>query len=338
MAKIVTLERHIVEQQALHPAAQGQFTSLLWEMILAVKFIAREVRRAGLNDILGSIGQENIHGDKVQKLDEYAQDRIAKGMARTGTLCCMASEERSELIPIPPEHKKGKYVLLFDPLDGSSNIDVNISIGTIFGIHRKVTPGEEGRLEDCLQPGTRQVAAGYVIYGSSVMLVYTTGRGVHGFTLDPTIGEFLLSHPDIRMPARGRTYSINEGNALSWDPGTFKYVEHLKQKDPNSNRPYSHRYVGTLVADMHRTLINGGIFMYPASPKPKLRLLYEAAPMAMIAEQAGGKATTGTERIMDIVPTDLHQKVPFVVGSPEDVTQYEKFFREGNSTSTKKRA
>lgn len=322
---IVTIQRHIAEEQSAHPEATGQLTALLWDLILAIKMIAREVRRAGLIDILGVTGTQNVHGEEVKKLDEYAQDRIFKAMDHGGHLCCMASEERSELIPIPKQFRRGKYVLMYDPLDGSSNIDVNISIGTIFSIHRKVTPGEDGHLEDCLQPGHRQVAAGYVIYGSSVMLVYTTGNGVSGFTLDPSVGEFLLSHRNIRMPKRGRTYSINEGNMHSWDEGTQAYVHHLKERDARSGRPYSLRYVGTLVADFHRTLINGGIFLYPASPKPKLRLLYEAAPMAFIAEQAGGRATTGEERILDIEPTELHQKVPLIVGSEEDVKEYEQF-------------
>jgi fructose-1,6-bisphosphatase I len=327
MANPTTLQRHLTEQQQLHPAASGQFSSLLWEFVLAVKMIAREVRRAGLIDILGAAGTENVHGEKVQKLDTYAQERLEIGMARTGQLCCMGSEERPEIIPIPREYPRGKYVFLFDPLDGSSNIDVNISIGTIFSIHRRVTPGEDGTLEDCLQPGFKQISAGYVLYGSSVMLVYTTGKGVHGFTLDPTVGEFLLSHPNIRMPQKGKSYSINEGNTASWDAGTTKFVSWCKDRDPETSRPYSLRYVGTLVADFHRTLLNGGIFMYPASPRPKLRMLYEAAPLAMVAEQAGGRATTGTQRILDIVPTELHQKVPFVVGSVDDVTRYEQFVR-----------
>src|SRR3982751_6792974 len=332
MVNPVTLHSHLTEQQKLHPAASGQFSSLLWEFVLAVKMIAREVRRAGLIDILGAAGTENVHGEKQQKLDTFAQYRLEIGMARPGLLCCMASEERPEIIPIPREHARGKYVFLFDPLDGSSNIDVNISIGTIFSIHRRISPGDEGRLEDCLQPGTRQIAAGYVLYGSSVMLVYTTGKGVHGFTLDPTVGEFLLSHPDIRIPARGKTYSINEGNTASFDPGTDCYVAWCKEKDAVSNRPYTARYVGTLVADFHRTLLNGGIFMYPATPKPKLRLLYEASPLAMVAEQAGGKAITGRDRILDIVPTELHQKVPLVVGSPDDVARYEQYFRSSGGT------
>ena len=329
MVNPVTLHSHLTEQQKLHPAASGQFSSLLWEFVLAVKMIAREVRRAGLIDILGAAGTENVHGEKQQKLDTYAQDRLEIGMARTGLLCCMASEERPEIIPIPREHARGKYVFLFDPLDGSSNIDVNTSIGTIFSIHRRITPGDEGRLEDCLQPGTRQIAAGYVLYGSSVMLVYTTGKGVHGFTLDPTVGEFLLSHPDIKIPSRGKTYSINEGNSANFDEGTDHYVAWCKEKDPASNRPYTARYVGTLVADFHCTLLNGGIFMSPATPKPKLRLLYEASPLAMVVEQAGGKAITGRDRILDIVPTELHQKVPLVAGSPENVDQYQHYFLGG---------
>ena len=324
---IMTLQRHLAEQQRLDSAATGAFTALLWEFVLAVKMIAREVRRAGLIDILGATGDRNVHGEQVQKLDEYAQHTLETCLGRTGLLCAMASEERDDLIPIPAGLRKGKYVFLFDPLDGSSNIDVNISIGTIFSIHRRVGNGQGG-LEDCLQPGYKQIAAGYVLYGSGVLLVYSTGKGVHGFTLDPTVGEFLLSHPDIRIPARGKTYSINEGNVSAWDPATVRYVDWLKQKDEASGRPYGSRYVGTLVADAHRTLLRGGIFLYPGSPKPKLRLLYEAAPMAMLFEQAGGKASTGRERILDIVPDSLHQKVPLVLGSPEDVAAYERFFSE----------
>ena len=325
---LITIQRHIAQEQSLHPEASGHFTAMLWDLVLAIKHIAREVRRAGLIDILGTIGHTNVHGETVQKLDEYAQEAVLTALEQGGHLCCMASEERTNLIPIPPQYKKGKYVLMFDPLDGSSNIDVNISIGTIFSIHKKITPGEDGRLEDCLQVGRKQIAAGYVIYGSSVMLVYTTGAGVHGFTLDPTVGEFLLSHPNVRMPAKGKCYSINEGNSASFDAATRKYVDWVKQKDPATNRPYSQRYVGTLVADFHRTLINGGIFMYPATPKPKLRLLYEAAPMAMIAEQAGGRASTGRQQILDVVPQELHEKVPLIIGSLEDVKLYENFVAE----------
>src|SRR5439155_11108434 len=241
----VTLQRHLTEQQKLHPAASGQFTSLLWEFVLAVKMIAREVRRAGLIDILGADGTENVQGEKVQKLDDYAQERLEIGMGRTGLLCCMASEEKPGLIPIPREHPRGKYVFLFDPLDGSSNIDVNISIGTIFSIHRRVTTGDDGRLEDCLQLGTQQVAAGYVLYGSSVMLVYTTGKGVHGFTLDPSVGEFLLSHPDIRTPPVGRYYSVNESNWNRWTPSVQRVVAAFKNGE-GKVQPKNSRYISSL--------------------------------------------------------------------------------------------
>ena len=329
--KLVTLQRHIMEQQSRFPAASGEFTRLLWDFTLAAKLIAREVNKAGLVEILGFTGEENVHGEQVRKLDWFAQDRIFKAMDHGGHLCCMASEESPEIIPIPRQFKRGKYVFLYDPLDGSSNIDVNITIGTIFSIHRKRAPGEDGTLEDCLQPGRDQVAAGYVIYGSSTMLVYTTGDGVHGFTLDPSVGEFLLSHENIRIPSKGKTYSINEGNTAAWDAGTRAFVEHLKQRDPASGRPYTLRYVGSLVADFHRTLLTGGIFLYPPDvtdpkkPKPKLRLLYEASPLAMICEQAGGAATTGRERMMDVQPAELHQKVPLIIGSREEVRLYEEF-------------
>ena len=322
MIKLVTLQRHIMEEQRLHPEATGEFTLLLDDLMVGIKMIRREVSRAGLIGILGLTGQENVHGEKVQKLDAYAQDRIFKAMDHGGHLCAMASEEAADVIPIPKAYPKGKYVLLFDPLDGSSNIDSNVTIGTIFSIHRRVTgpPGGDGTLEDCLQPGSRQVCAGYVLYGPSTMLIYTAGHGVHGFTLDSSVGEFILSHPDIRIPDAGKTYSVNEGNTGAWDEGTRKYVAHAKRK-------YGQRYVGSLVADAHRTLIQGGIFLYPAGPKPKLRLLYEAAPMALVFDQAGGLASTGKERILDIQPTELHQKVPLVLGSKADVEEYEAFFQ-----------
>lgn len=246
----------------------------------------------------------------------------------------MASEENDEVIPIPEQFPKGKYVLLFDPLDGSSNIDANVSIGTIFSIHRKKTDGENGTLEDCLQKGADQVAAGYIIYGSSTMLVFTTGQGVNGYTLDPSVGEFILSHIDIKTPPKGKIYSVNEGNSRFWDEGTKKYIDSLKEKDSATSRPYSLRYIGSLVADFHRNLLYGGIFLYPTDckdpdkPKGKLRLLYEASPLAFIVEQAGGLATTGKENIMDIVPTELHQRVPLIIGSREDVLTYQKFISE----------
>ena len=327
VSKLVTIQRHIMEQQSLHPEATGEFTRLLWDFILAVKQIDREVRKAGLAEILGATEGVNVSGDRVMKLDEYAQDRIFKAMDHGGHLCVMASEESPDIIPIPDKFKKGKYVFLYDPLDGSSNIDANISIGTIFSVHRKKTKGEDGTVDDCLQKGLEQVAAGYVIYGSSTMLVYTTGNGVHGFTLDSSLGEFLLSHENMRIPAKGKIYSINEGNSAHWDDGTRNYINHIKQKDEKTNRPYSLRYVGTLVADVHRTLTYGGIFMYPATPKPKLRLLYEASPMAFIVEQAGGRATTGKDRMLEVQPKELHQKVPLIIGSRDDVTEYEQFFQ-----------
>ena len=333
-SKVVTIQRHIVEQERLYPKATGDFTGLLWDLTLAAKTISREVNKAGLADILGLTGEQNVHGEVVKKLDVYANERICKAMDHGGHLCIMASEENEDIIPIPDEFPKGKYVLLFDPLDGSSNIDANVSVGTIFSIHKRKTPGKEATIEDCLRKGAEQVAAGYIVYGSSTMMVYTTGSGVHGFTLDPSIGEFLLSHESIKIPSKGKIYSINEGNASTWDEGTKKYIAYLKESDQTTGRPYSLRYIGSLVADFHRNLLYGGIFLYPADckdpkkPKPKLRLLYEAAPLAFIVEQAGGLASTGKERIMDIQATELHQKVPLIIGSKEDVLIYERFFNK----------
>ncbi|MDR4509695.1 MAG: class 1 fructose-bisphosphatase [Candidatus Brocadiaceae bacterium] len=332
--KIVTVQRHIVEQEKEHPEATGTFTSLLWDLTIAAKIISREVNMAGLANILGLTGKKNVHGEAVKKLDIYSNEVIIHAMDHGGHLCAMASEENEEFIPIPNKHPKGNYVLMFDPLDGSSNIDANVSVGTIFSIYRKKTPGVEGALEDCLRKGMEQVAAGYIVYGSSTMLVYTTGHGVHGFTLDPGIGEFLLSHENIQIPSRGKTYSINEGNTNTWDENTRKYISYLKEKDAATGRPYSLRYIGSLVADFHRNLLYGGIFLYPkdykdqAKPKAKLRLLYEAAPLAFIVEQAGGKASTGTERILDIEAKELHQKVPLIIGSKEDVEMYETFLQK----------
>jgi fructose-1,6-bisphosphatase I len=245
----------------------------------------------------------------------------------------MASEEADSILPIPTRFERGRNVMLFDPLDGSSNIDANVSIGTIVSLYRKKDPGADGTLDDCLQKGREQVAAIYAIYGSSTMLVYSIGRGVHGFTLDPSIGEFLLSHPDIQIPPKGKIYSINEGNAAKFDSGTRKFLEYLKTPDKETGRPYSGRYIGSLVADFHRNLLYGGVFLYPAAPKPKLRLQYEANPLAYIVEQAGGRASTGTESILDIQPTELHQKVPLIIGSKEDVELYEKFFNEAKAAA-----
>jgi len=331
--QLITIERHILlEQQQSFPKATGEFTSLLYDIALAAKIISREVSKAGLVEILGSAGEENVQGEQVMKLDVFANETLIRMNDHTGRLCAMASEENPDIIPIPERFPAGRYVLVFDPLDGSANIDMNVSVGTIFSIHRKVSDGRRGALEDCLQPGYKQAAAGYIIYGSSTMMVYTSGRGVHGFTLDPSVGEFLLSHPNIQIPPQGKYYSINEGNYRYWSEGVRRYVDYLKT--PGEARPYSARYIGTLVADFHRNLLAGGIFMYPADtrdpekPHGKLRLLYEAAPLAFIVEQAGGRASDGRQDIMHIQPESLHQRVPLFIGSREDVNKAEQFTRE----------
>jgi fructose-1,6-bisphosphatase I len=319
-SSVITISRHIVEAERKHPEATGAFSAILYDMALAAKIISRDVNKAGLVDILGQTGKTNVHGEMVQKLDMFAHDVIYKAMDHTGNLCCMASEEFADLLPIPDRFPSGDYALLFDPLDGSSNIDVNVSTGTIFSIHRKVSRGDRGALEDCLQKGSSQVAAGYVVYGSSTMLVYSSGAGVHGFTLDPSIGEFLLSHPDIRMPEPpSRTYSINEAYYDRWSDGQRQLMDHLKSRDEAAGG-FSSRYIGSLVADFHRTLLKGGIFMYPADRRTgtgKLRLLYEAAPLAYIVAHAGGRASDGCQNILDIKPTSLHQKTPLYIGSRE---------------------
>jgi len=333
-AKIITIERHILEQQQFFPEATGEFTYLLYDIALAAKIISHEVSKAGLVEILGSAGEVNVQGEQVMKLDVFANETFIRMNDHAGWLCAMASEEAADIIPIPERFPCGNYVLIFDPLDGSANIDMNVSVGTIFSIHRKVSAGQRGALEDFLQPGCKQAAAGYIIYGSSTMMVYTTGQGVHGFTLDPTVGEFLLSHPNIRIPPRGKYYSINEGNYHYWSEGVRCYVDYLKASDKATGRPYSGRYIGTLVADFHRNLLAGGIFMYPADtrdarkPHGKLRLLYEAAPLAFIVEQAGGRASDGTQDIMQIQPESLHQRMPLFIGSREDVDKTEQFIRQ----------
>ncbi len=318
-----TIEQHIIEGQRAHPSATGELTALLQQITLSCKIIASRVNMAGLADNLGLTGETNVQGEEVQKLDELANNTLIRLLSRGGRTCVIGSEENEHPVPVPEGYPCGKYAVLFDPLDGSSNIDVNVSIGTIFSIHeRRSRAGTAGGLEDLLQPGTKQVAAGYVIYGSSTMLVYTTGEGVHGFTLDPSVGEFFLSHVNIRMPERGKIYSVNEGNAATWEEPVRKWAEWMKTPNPELGHPYSARYVGSMVADFHRTLLKGGIFAYPADKKNaqgKLRLLYEAAPMAMIAEQAGGAASTGQERILDMLPTELHQRVPLYIGSKGDV-------------------
>ena len=337
--KFNTLARHIYEEERNYPEATGELSDLLHDLSLAAKVISLEVNKAGLVDILGFTGDHNVHGEQVKKLDVYAHETMIKAMDHGGHLCVMASEEEEDIIHIPTEFNIGKYVLLFDPLDGSSNIDANISIGTIFSIYRRVSPeGGPGTMEDCLQQGLKQVAAGYIIYGSSTIFVYSVGNGVHGFTLDPSFGEFILSHPNIRTPKKSKIYSINEGNYLYWHPGLKKYIKWLQEEDKATQRPYSSRYIGSMVADIHRNLLYGGIFMYPAdsrSPNGKLRLMYECNPMAFIVEQAGGRASNGKQRLLEVQPTTLHQRVPIFIGSEEDVLLAEKFMREYDPVEVK---
>ncbi|TAN63302.1 class 1 fructose-bisphosphatase [bacterium] len=317
----ITLTKFLLEEQRRHPNSTGNFTALFSDLVVAAKIISREINRAGLIDILGATGAKNIQGEEVQKLDEFANSAIINAMEHGGHLAGMASEEMDEIIKVSACYPTGNYLLLFDPLDGSSNIDVNVSVGTIFSI-LKCSSGGNASTKDFLQKGASQVCSGYVIYGSSTMLVYTTGNGVHGFTLDPSVGEFLLSHENIKTPEKGKIYSINEGNSKHWLPGTVEYVKKIKTQDSDRTA----RYVGSLVADFHRNLLKGGIFLYPIdkkSSKGKLRLLYEANPLAFIAEQAGGMASTGLARILDVEPIELHQRTPLIIGSKLDVKEAE---------------
>lgn len=331
--RLTTIERHILEEQRHYPEATGVLTNLLYDLALAGKIIASHTTRAGLVEILGGTGDVNVQGEEVMKLDRLADRTIYRLNDHTGRLAIMASEEHPDPLPIPDKYPVGKYVLLYDPLDGSSNIDYNISIGTIFAIYRRKSAGGPGTLEDCLQPGRNLVVAGYLIYGSSTMLVYTTGQGVHGFTLDPAVGEFLLSHHNIRIPDKPRFYSVNQGNEKYWSEGVRRFTHALQGRD-GSEQELSLRYNGSLVADFHRILLAGGIFYYPADrkdpskPHGKLRLLYEAAPLAFIAEQAGGYASDGTQNILDIQPTSLHQRTPLFIGNRELVKKAEAFIQQ----------
>jgi fructose-1,6-bisphosphatase I len=329
--QIITIERHILDEQSSFPEATGTLTNLLYDIALAGKIIASKTNRAGLAEILGRTGETNIQGEEVQMLDRFADATFYRMNDHTGRVAIMASEEHEGLLTIPEKYPSGKYVLLYDPLDGSSNIDYNICLGTIFSIYRKVSDGR-GRLEDCLQKGRDLVAAGYILYGTSTMLVYSTGTGVNGFTLDPSVGEFLLSHPGIRIPETPRYYSVNQGNEKYWSKGTQTFTRYLQGLE-GSPLKLSARYVGSLVADFHRNLLAGGVFYYPADssdpekPHGKLRLTYEAAPLAFLAEQAGGYGSDGTRNILDLQSQALHQRTPFFVGNRGLVQKAEEFIR-----------
>jgi fructose-1,6-bisphosphatase I len=317
--KVKTLGQFIIEKQNDFPYAKGELSRLLRDIGIAAKIVNRAVTKAGLVEILGETGEVNVQGEQVKKLDIFANEQFIAALKAGGECCAIASEENEEIIPIDSEvSKNARYVVAIDPLDGSSNIDVNVSVGTIFSIYRRVSLSGPGTIEDFFQRGTEQVAAGYVIYGSSAMLVYTTGKGVNGFTLDPSIGEFCLSHPNMKTPNSGTVYSINEGNYLHFPDGVKQYIKFCQEEDKATSRPYSSRYIGSGVADIHRNLIVGGIYIYPTttkSPKGKLRLLYECNPLAFIIEQAGGKATDGNKRILEINIKELHQRTPLFIGS-----------------------
>ena len=328
--KQTTLVQHLQHQQKLLGAA-GEFTTLMNEILVAAKIISLEVNKAGIGgDMLGVTGNINVHGEEVQKLDEFANSTFANIVEKSGTVCAITSEEMEEPV-IVPEEKAGKYIFMMDPLDGSSNIDVNVSIGTIFSIYQKKSPGIPVTKDDLLQKGADQIAGGYIVYGSSTMFIYSSGNGVHGFTLDPSIGEFFLSHPDMKIPTQGNIYSVNEGNQIIWDDKQVNIVNYFKEFDITTKRPYKGRYVGSMVSDFHRTLLKGGIFMYPKdnkNPNGKLRFSFEASPLAFIVENAGGRASTGKERILDIVPSDIHQCVPLYIGSCADVKIAESFLKD----------
>ena len=328
-----TLGEFLVENQEKFPYATGELSQLLSSIRLASKVVNREINKAGLADILGHAGSENIQGENQMKLDVFANDTFIRTLRSMGEVCGVASEELEDYISFDDNmHSSSKYIVLIDPLDGSSNIDVNVSVGTIFSIYRRISkPGNPADLNDFLQPGNMQVAAGYIVYGSSTMLVFTTGHGVNGFTLDPSIGTYCLSHPNMKIPEKGKIYSINEGNYVHFPSGVKKYLKFCQALDIQSDRPYTSRYIGSLVCDLHRNILKGGIYIYPTgtlSPNGKLRLLYECNPLAFIVEQAGGRATNGEQRILDIKPTELHQRVPYFAGSTAMVLEAESFLAE----------
>ena len=336
--KVQTLGQFIIEKQNDFPYAKGELSRLLRDMGIAAKIVNREVTKAGLAEILGETGEINVQGEQVKKLDVFANDQFIAALKAGGEVCAIASEENEEIIPVNTEvSKSARYVIAMDPLDGSSNIDVNVSVGTIFSIYRRVSLSGPGTIEDFMQQGTEQVAAGYIIYGSSCMLVYTTGKGVNGFTLDPSIGEFCLSNPDIKTPQVGNMYSLNEGNYLHFPDGVKKYVKYCQEEDLATNRPYSSRYIGSGVADIHRNLLKGGIYIYPTttkSPNGKLRLLYECNPLAFIIEQAGGIATDGKKRIMEKNMKELHQRTPLFIGSTQMVEKAMEFMLKHEAVSS----
>jgi fructose-1,6-bisphosphatase I len=332
--EIITLEQFIVDQQALYKDAGGSLSRIFRSIELAAKVVNRDVRKAGLVDILGNQGSTNTHGEDQKKLDVIANDRFINALSKSGEVSVVISEENDEPIFVEGSEEE-KYIVAIDPLDGSSNIDVNASIGTIFSIYRRPSSSKVANEKDLYQKGKHQVAAGYVIYGSSTMLVYTTGLGVNGFTLDDSIQEFCLSHPNIQIPTDGKIFSVNEGNYSEFPQGVKNYVEYCKSNDKETNRPYGARYIGSLIADFHRNLLKGGIFLYPPTaktPNGKLRLMYECNPMSFIIEQAGGKSSTGTARILDVEPTDLHQRVPIFIGSANMVDLAVKMFQEAEVT------
>ncbi|OWY25082.1 class 1 fructose-bisphosphatase [Sphingobacteriales bacterium UPWRP_1] len=336
--KVTTLGGFILEEQRAYPWATGELSGLLRDMGFSAKIINRDVNKAGLVDILGATGDNNIYGEEVKKLDIFANKQFLYSLQNNGECAGAASEENDDFIPFPTQPKSSqKYVVCIDPLDGSSNIDVNVSIGTIFGIYQRISRGGECVEADFLQPGHKLVAAGYVIYGSSTMFVYTTGQSVNGFTYDPTIGEFCLSHPDIKIPKQGSIYSVNESYKYRYSQAVNDFIEYCKQPDKETGRPYSSRYVGSMVADFHRNLIKGGIFLYPAMkghPHGKLRLLFECNPLSFIVETAGGKATDGKERILDLVPEKLHQRTPIYIGSEDMVNKAMEFLNAKEEIAT----
>ncbi len=333
----VPLIRHLLGEKQTYPDQAVELAGLLTQIVWAAKVIARALREAGLVDLLGVTGGVNVQGEAVKKLDVFTNETFIAAFRQMGLVCAVVSEEMEGPYLLAEDCERAGYALFVDPLDGSLNADVNGTVGSIFSIHRRPGGGRGGDESELLRPGTAQVAAGYVLYGPSTILVYTAGYGVHGFTLDTSIGEFLLSHEHVRIPPRGRTYSVNEGHSRFWLPAIRKFIDALKAPDPANGRPYSARYAGALVADLHRTLLEGGVYLYPAEtadggkPAGKLRLMYEAAPLAFVTEQAGGRASTGIERILDIVPASIHQRVPLIIGSLEEVSLAEAFIREGAS-------